>query len=133
MICRKSFEPNQDIQPFNSKLKLFPDKLKSKWVGAFIVQQVFPSGAVQILDPQCGGILMVNGQRLKPVVTYDIDPGLIESINLVDHVYYDQWVRPCLAKDTKLRACWKATQSFQESFSLLFYFLFFLACLCFQL
>ena len=50
---------------------------------------MFPSGAVQILDIQDGRILMVNGQRLKPVVTYDIDPDLIESINLIDPVYYD--------------------------------------------
>jgi len=32
---------------------------------------------------------MVNRQHLKPIVTHDIDPGLIESINLVDAVYYD--------------------------------------------
>ena len=47
------------------------------------------SEAVQILDPQDGRILMVNGQRLKLVVTHDINPGLIESINLVNPVYYD--------------------------------------------
>ena len=47
---------------------------------------------------------MVNDQHLKPVVTYGVEPGLIESINLVDPVYYDYWVGPCLAKDIKLRA-----------------------------
>jgi len=41
------------------------------------------------MDPQDGRVLMVNGQHLKPVVAYDIDPGLIESINLIDPVYYD--------------------------------------------
>ena len=41
------------------------------------------------MDPQDGRVLMVNGQHLKSVVTHDIDPGLIESINLVDPVYYD--------------------------------------------
>ena len=70
-----------------------------------------------MLDPQ-------DGQRLKLVVTHDIEPSLIESINLVDPVYYDQWVGPCLAEDPKLSACWKATQSFQESLSLFFSFLF---------
>jgi len=50
---------------------------------------VFPSGAIKILDPQDGCILTVNGQHLKLVVTNEIEPGLIESINLVDPVYYD--------------------------------------------
>jgi len=89
MISRNFFKPNQKVWLFNSKLKLFPSKLRSRWDGPFVVQQVFPSGTVQIMDPQDGRVLMVNGQCLKPVVTHDIDPGLIESINLVDPVYYD--------------------------------------------
>jgi len=50
---------------------------------------VFPFGTVKILDPQDGRSLMVNGQRLKPVVITEIEPGLHESINLVDPLYYD--------------------------------------------
>ena len=89
MISRKSFKPNQKVWLFNSKLKLFPGKLRSRWDGPFVVQQVFPSGAVQILDLQDGRVLMVNGQRLKPIVTNELALGLIESINLVDPVYHD--------------------------------------------
>ena len=89
MIYHKSFEPNQKVWLFNSKLKLFLGKLRSRWDGPFVIQQVFPFGVVQILDPQDGRVLMVNCQRLKPVVTHDLDPGLIESINLVDPVYCD--------------------------------------------
>ena len=63
--------------------------MKSRWDGPFVVQQVFAFGAVQIMDPQDGRVLMVNGQCLKPIMTYDIDPSLIESINLVDPIYYD--------------------------------------------
>jgi len=88
-ISRKSFEPNQKVCLFNSKLKLFPGKLRSRWDGPFVVEQVFSSGVVQILDLQDGRVLMVNGQILKPIVTHDIDPSLIESINLVGPVYYD--------------------------------------------
>ena len=51
MISRKSFEPNQKVWLFNSKLKLFPGKLRSKWDGPFVVQQVFLFGAIKILDP----------------------------------------------------------------------------------
>jgi len=51
IISHKSFEPNQKVWLFNSKLKLFPAKFRSRWDGSFVVQQVFPYGAVQILDP----------------------------------------------------------------------------------
>ena len=89
MIYRKSFDPNKKVWLFNSTLKLFLEKLRSRWDSPFVVQQVFPSAAVRILDPQDGRVLMVNGQLLKPTVTHDIKPSLIESINLVDPIYYD--------------------------------------------
>jgi len=89
MISCKSLEPNQKVWLFNSKFKLFPRKLRSRWDGPFVVQCVFPSGAVQILDPQDGRVLVVNGQHWKLVVTNEIAPGLIESINLVDPIYND--------------------------------------------
>jgi len=38
IISRKSFEPNQNIWLFNSKLKLFPSKLGSRWDGPFVFQ-----------------------------------------------------------------------------------------------
>ena len=31
---------------FNSRLHLFPGKLKSKWTGPYLVTQLFPHGAV---------------------------------------------------------------------------------------
>jgi len=34
---------------------------------------------------------------------------LAKSINLVGPVYYDYWMGPWLAEDTKLSACWVAT------------------------
>ena len=49
----------------NSRLKLFPGKLKSIWSGPFTVKEVRPYGAVVLLDPN-GGEFVVNGQRLKP-------------------------------------------------------------------
>ena len=43
-ITKKEFEAGQRILLFNSRLKLFPGKLKSRWSGPFIVTQVFPYG-----------------------------------------------------------------------------------------
>jgi len=50
---------------------------------------VFSSGAVKSLDSEDGRALTVNCQRLKPVVTNEIELSLIESIKLVDPVYHD--------------------------------------------
>ena len=86
-INRKSFEPNQKVWLFNSKLRFFPGKLRSRWDGPFVVNQVFPHGAVEILNPRDGSMFKVNGQRLKPYVEGDTDKELIESINLVDPEY----------------------------------------------
>ena len=36
-IVRKEFESSQQVLLFNSRLKLFPGKLKSRWSGLFIV------------------------------------------------------------------------------------------------
>ncbi|XP_050104655.1 uncharacterized protein LOC126584262, partial [Malus sylvestris] len=48
MIRSKTFSIGQKVLLFNSRLRLFPGKLRSKWIGPFIVTNVFPHGAVQI-------------------------------------------------------------------------------------
>ena len=53
-IVRKEFEPGQQILLFNSRLKLFPGKLKLRWSGPFTVTQVFPYDGVEIMHPEKG-------------------------------------------------------------------------------
>ena len=43
-ITRKEFAAGQRVLLFNSRLKLFPGKLKSRWSGPFTVSKVFPHG-----------------------------------------------------------------------------------------
>ncbi|XP_076952746.1 uncharacterized protein LOC143626579 [Bidens hawaiensis] len=47
---------------YNSRLRLFSGKLKSRWSGPFLITEVFPDGTVEIKDK--GGTSMVNGDRL---------------------------------------------------------------------
>ncbi|KAL0395774.1 UNVERIFIED_CONTAM: hypothetical protein Scaly_0025800 [Sesamum calycinum] len=47
-IVSKEFNIGQKVLLFHSKLKLFPGKLRSRWIGPFIVTNVFPHGAVEI-------------------------------------------------------------------------------------
>ena len=43
-ITRKEFTAEQQVLLFNSHLKLFPGKLKSRWFGPFTVTKVFSQG-----------------------------------------------------------------------------------------
>ena len=52
-IARKEFEPSQQVLLFNSRLKLFPRKSKSRWSGPFTMPQVFPYGG-KIMHPEKG-------------------------------------------------------------------------------
>ena len=63
-IRRKVFEEGHKVLLFNSRLKLFPGKLRSRWSGPFTVTKVFPYEAVEVF---CEGtcLFKVNGQRLK--------------------------------------------------------------------
>ena len=63
-ITQKEFEAGQNVLLFNSRLKLFPGKLKSRWSGPFTVTHIFPHGGVEIMHPE-KGIFKVNTQRLK--------------------------------------------------------------------
>ena len=63
-LSRKEFSVGDAVLLFNSRLRLFPGKLKSRWSGPFEITRVFPSGAVEIKDRNSAPFI-VNGQRLK--------------------------------------------------------------------
>ena len=50
---------------FNSRLKLFPGKLKSRWSGPFKIKEVLPYGAITLFNKN-GEDFTVNEHRLKP-------------------------------------------------------------------
>ena len=65
LIARKNFKQGDQVQLYDSKLHLFPGKLKSRWTGSFIIHQVHPNGSVDLLNSKDSRIFKVNGQRLK--------------------------------------------------------------------
>ena len=49
---------------FNYRLRLFPSKLKSKWINPYLITQLFSHGAVEF-ETKVGMRFKVNGERIK--------------------------------------------------------------------
>ncbi|GKE67259.1 reverse transcriptase domain-containing protein [Tanacetum coccineum] len=77
----KDFKVGDTVLLYNSRLKMYPRKLKSKWSGPNIVKTVYPNKAIEITDKD-GFSFKVNGQRLKKYYGGDIDKENDEVIEL---------------------------------------------------
>ncbi|XP_057734571.1 uncharacterized protein LOC130950018 [Arachis stenosperma] len=64
-IASKVFEPGQKVLLFNSRLKLFPKKLKSRWSRPFVVTGVSPYGHVELQHWNVDNRFIVNGHGVK--------------------------------------------------------------------
>ena len=81
-LIKRDFMVGDKVLLFNTRLKLFPSKLKSRWSGSYEITKVFLFGAVEVTYPD-KGTFKVNGQRLKLY----IDGGVLDpkiTINLQD-------------------------------------------------
>ncbi|KAL6326051.1 hypothetical protein AAG906_000926 [Vitis piasezkii] len=82
LVNQKNFTKGQKVLLYDSKLHLFPGKLKSRWTGPFIIHEVHPNGVVEIFNPTGNQTFKVNGHRLKPFIEpYSTDK---EEINLLE-------------------------------------------------
>ena len=88
LISRKTFEIGQKVLLFNTRLRLFPSKLRSRWIGPYIVTNVFAHGAVIIRSCDTGKECKVNGHRLKHYYE-NFKEHNVEEIDLSDPVYVD--------------------------------------------
>ena len=71
-LRQKEFHQGDQVLLFNSRLRLFPGKLKSRWSGPFTVTKVYPYGAVEMMTEQ-GESFKVNGQRLERYYGGNVD------------------------------------------------------------
>ncbi|XP_074306303.1 uncharacterized protein LOC141641545 [Silene latifolia] len=79
-IMKKDINVEDLVLLFNSKVKVFPDKFRSRWSGPFKVTNIFPYGAFELWSEECG-TFKVNGQRIKCYYEGD-DKGTIEVLYL---------------------------------------------------
>nr|GEY10985.1 reverse transcriptase domain-containing protein [Tanacetum cinerariifolium] len=64
---------------FNSRLKIFSGKLKSRWSGTFTISHVFSYGTVELSEPD-GPNFKVNGHRLKHYFREDVPKMVIPDL-----------------------------------------------------
>jgi len=67
----------------NSKLRLFPDKLNSRWLRPFMVVKTYPQGGVEVKSVATNKTFKVNGHKLKHFYEGD-KVCLVEEIRLKD-------------------------------------------------
>ncbi|GJZ64638.1 reverse transcriptase domain-containing protein [Tanacetum coccineum] len=70
-IKNRVFNVGDQVLLFNSRLKIFSGKLKSRWSGPFTIVQVFSYGTVE-LSQNSGPSFKVNGHRIKHYFGGDI-------------------------------------------------------------
>nr|GFA62602.1 hypothetical protein [Tanacetum cinerariifolium] len=70
-IKNRVFNISDRVLFFNSQLKIFSGKLKSRWSGPFTISHVFPYGTVELTQPD-GPNFKVNGHRLNHYFGEDI-------------------------------------------------------------
>ena len=82
----KEFHFRDRVLLYNSRLKLFSGKLKSRWSGPFVIRQVFPYGTIELSHPN-GSTFKVNGHCLKH---YKNEPSEKEGEEILDlHFTHD--------------------------------------------
>ena len=79
-ILRKEFRAGDQVLLFNSRLRLFPGKLKSKWSGLYTVVSSTTFGAVT-LRTDAGEEFKVTGQRLKHYLSREKEKKELQLVN----------------------------------------------------
>ncbi|KAJ9170374.1 hypothetical protein P3X46_018486 [Hevea brasiliensis] len=88
LILRKQFVVGQKVLLYNSRLKLMPGKLRSRWIGPFVVTNVFPYSAVEIQSLGTNKVFKANGHRLKAFYE-GFQEHTMEELKLSNPIYED--------------------------------------------
>nr|GEU92599.1 reverse transcriptase domain-containing protein [Tanacetum cinerariifolium] len=70
-IKNRIFNVGDQVLLFNSRLKIFSGKLKTRWSGPFTINKVFSYGAVELSQPE-GPNFKVNGHHVKHYFGRDV-------------------------------------------------------------
>ncbi|GJT46845.1 hypothetical protein Tco_0955560 [Tanacetum coccineum] len=104
-IKNRVFNVGDRVLLFNSRLKIFSGKLKSRWSGPFTIVQVFPYGTVE-LSQNSGPNFKVNGHRIKHYFGGDIPTE--DCLYVQERITKKRTKNK--AKTTKLDSEWKSCE-----------------------
>nr|GEV37947.1 DNA-directed DNA polymerase [Tanacetum cinerariifolium] len=79
-IKNRIFNVGNQVLLFNSHLKIFFGKLKTRWSGPFTITQVFPYGTIELSQPN-GPNFKVNGHRVKHYFGGDIPSNVVLDLH----------------------------------------------------
>nr|GFA09777.1 reverse transcriptase domain-containing protein [Tanacetum cinerariifolium] len=79
-IKNRIFNVGDQVFLFNSRLKIFSGKLKTRWSGPFTITRVFPYGTIQLSQPN-GPNFKVNGHRVKHYFGGDIPSNVTPDLH----------------------------------------------------
>nr|GEZ35984.1 reverse transcriptase domain-containing protein [Tanacetum cinerariifolium] len=79
-IKNRIFNVGDQVLFFNSRLKIFSGKLKTRWSGPFTITQVFPYGTIKLSQPY-GPHFKVNGHRVKHYFGGDIPSKVVLDLH----------------------------------------------------
>ncbi|RVW61816.1 hypothetical protein CK203_065726 [Vitis vinifera] len=65
LISNKEFQEGQKVLMYDTRLHIFPGKLKSRWIGPFVIHRVYSNGVVELLNSNGKDSFRVNGYRLS--------------------------------------------------------------------
>ncbi|GJR47683.1 reverse transcriptase domain-containing protein [Tanacetum coccineum] len=78
-IKNRIFNTGDQVSLFNSRLKIFSGKLKTRWSGPFTITQVFPYGTIKLSQPD-GPNFKMNSHRVKHYFGGDIPPKVVPDL-----------------------------------------------------
>ncbi|GKA89994.1 reverse transcriptase domain-containing protein [Tanacetum coccineum] len=78
-----NYKKGDKVLLFNSRLRLFLGKLKSRWYGPFTVSKDMKNGAIELYDEE-GCKFIVNKQRVKPYQKNLLDTNKDDDVTLDD-------------------------------------------------
>ncbi|GJY72090.1 reverse transcriptase domain-containing protein [Tanacetum coccineum] len=81
-IKNRIFNVGDQVLLFNSRLKIFSGKLKTRWLGPFTITQVFPYGTVELSQPD-GPNFKVNGHCVKHYFGGDIPSKIVPDLQTI--------------------------------------------------
>ncbi|GJX41054.1 reverse transcriptase domain-containing protein [Tanacetum coccineum] len=79
-IKSRIFNVGDRVLLFNSRLKIFSGKLKTRWSGPFTITKVFPYRTIELSQPD-GPNFKVNGHRVKHYFGGDLPPKVVQDLH----------------------------------------------------